>query len=259
MTHTSRKTIPYDEIFAAQSPALCDAGQERLREARVHTVGAGRAGGALNFFLAGAGVGALSSNDPQAVEPDNLNTFAFSSADIGAKKVKALKHRMALRENSTFRWLALPIQADEVDAFIQAADLVICCANTVPGRLVTEEKAIRYGKPMMQVAAFDGRDCLGGLISVRLLENSWSACAGCYLDPNRNWSPTGTLLSTVTSALAALAANMAVAILSGVHTQVFREKNLFYVDLETYAIEALAVQKRKGCPLCGKSMEMSND
>src|SRR5438309_11782185 len=91
---------------------LCDAGQERLREARVHTVGAGRAGGALNFFLAGAGVGALSSNDPQAVEPDNLNTFAFSSADIGAKKVKALKHQMALREHSTFRWLALPIQAD---------------------------------------------------------------------------------------------------------------------------------------------------
>src|SRR5437870_1820974 len=117
----------------------------------------------------------------------------------------------------------------------------------------------RRGKPMMQVAAFDGRDCLGGLISVRLLENSWSACAGCYLDPNRNWSPAGTLLSTVTSALAALAANMAVAILSGVHTQVFREKNLFYVDLETYAIEALAVQKRDGCPLCGKSTEMSND
>jgi len=44
-----------------------------------------------------------------------------------------------------------------------------------------------------------------------------------------------------------------------VHTQVFREKNLFYVDLETYAIEALAVQKRDGCPLCGKSTEMSND
>src|SRR5207244_5729782 len=123
MTHTSRKTIPYDEIFAAQSPALCDAGQERLREARVHTVGAGRAGGALNFFLAGAGVGALSSNDPQAVEPDNLNTFAFSSADIGAKKGKALKHQMALREHSTCRWLAFPIQSAEVDAWIDAPEL----------------------------------------------------------------------------------------------------------------------------------------
>jgi molybdopterin/thiamine biosynthesis adenylyltransferase len=193
----------------------------------------------------------LSSNDHQVVEPDNLNSLGFSCADVGTKKVKALSRRLALREHSRFRWIALPVEADEVDPYIEASDLVICCANTVTGRVAAEQKAVRYGKPSMQVAVFDGRDCLGGLISVRLPENPWSACAACYLDPNRESNPSAGLLSTVTSTLAAIATNMAVAILSGVRTQMFREKNLFYVDLETYDIEALAVEKRSGCPVCG--------
>jgi molybdopterin/thiamine biosynthesis adenylyltransferase len=252
MTRAHGQTIPYEEVFAAQLPVLGAGGEERLRKARVHVVGAGRVGSTLTQHLAGAGVGWLASNDHQPVEPDNLNGLAFSCADIGTKKVKALSRRLALRDHSKFLWIALPVEADEVDPYIEASDLVICCANTVTGRVAAEQKAVRYGKPTMQVGVFDGRDRLGGTIALRLPANPWSACAGCYLDTDRERILEGALLSTVASGLAAIAANMAVAILSGVRAQVFREKNLFDVDLETYAIEALAVQKRSGCPLCGK-------
>jgi molybdopterin/thiamine biosynthesis adenylyltransferase len=211
----------------------------------------------LTHHLGAAGVGALSSNDHQVVEPDNLNSLAFSSADLGTKKVKVVGRRLALREHSRFRWIALPVEANEVDPYIEASDLVICCANTVSGRFAAEEKAFRHGKPTMQVGVFDGRDCLGGMIALRLPENPWSACAACYLDLDRKWNPAGGLLSTVASTLAAIAANMAVAILSGARTQMFHEKNLFYVDLETYTIEALAVEKRSGCALCGTVMEIN--
>jgi molybdopterin/thiamine biosynthesis adenylyltransferase len=255
MKRIDNSPIPYDEAYAAQLPVLGAQGQQRLREARVHVVSAGRVGGTLTQYLAAAGVGALSNNDPQVVDPDNLNSFAFSYGDIGTKKVKALSRRLALRDHSKFLWIALPVEADEVDPYIEASDLVICCANTVTGRVAAEQKAVRYGKPTMQVGVFDGRDRLGGTIALHLPANPWSACAGCYLDMDRERILDGALLSTVASALAAIAANMAVAILSGVRAQVFREKNLFYVDLETYAIEALAVEKRSGCPLCGKFKE----
>jgi molybdopterin/thiamine biosynthesis adenylyltransferase len=257
MTCTNNTTIPYDEAYAAHLPVLGMEGQERLHEARVHVVGAGRVGGTLTQYLASAGVGALSCNDHQVVEPDNLNSLAFSSADIGTKKVKVVSRRLASREHSRFRWIALPVEADEVDPYIEASDLVICCANTATGRFGAEEKALRCGKPTMHVGVFDGRDRLGGMIAVRLPENPWSACAACYLDLDRERNTTGGLLSTVASTLAAIAANMAVAILSGARTQMFREKNLFYVDLETYAIEALAVEKRSGCALCGTVTEVN--
>jgi molybdopterin/thiamine biosynthesis adenylyltransferase len=214
-------------------------------------------GSSLTQHLAGAGVGALSSNDHQVVEPDNLNSLVFSSADIGTKKVKVVSRRLASRDHSRFRWIALPVEADEVDPYIEASDLVICCANTVTGRIAAEQKGVRYGKPTMQVGIFDGRDCLGGMIALRLPENPWSACAGCYLDLNRKWNPAGGLLSTVASTLAAIAANMAVAILSGARTQIFRERNLFYVDLEGYAIEAVAVERRSGCSVCGMVTEIN--
>jgi len=251
MTCNNNTTIPYDEAYAAHVPVLGAEGQERLHQAVVHVVGAGRVGSILIQYLAAAGIGTLSSNDHQVVEPDNLNSLAFSCADVGTKKVKVVSRRLAVREHSRFRWIALPVEADEVDPYINASDLVICCANTVTGRLGAEQKAVRYGKPTMHVGVFDGRDCLGGMIALRLPQNTWSACAGCYLDLNRKWNPLGGLLSTVTSTLAAIAANMAVAILSGTSMQMFREKNLFYVDLETYSIEALAVEKRSGCPVCG--------
>jgi molybdopterin/thiamine biosynthesis adenylyltransferase len=257
MTCINNTTIPYEEAYAAHHPVLGAEGQERLHQARVHVVGAGRVGSTLTQHLAGAGVGELSSNDHQVVGPDNLNSLAFSSSDVGTKKVKVVSRRLALREHSRFRWIALPIEADEVDPYIAASDLVICCANTVTGRVCTEQKAFRYGKTTMHVGVFDGRDCLGGMIALRLPENPWSACVACYLDLDRKWNPPVGLLSTVASTLAAVAANMAVAILSGARTQIFREKNLFYVDLESYAIEALAVEKRSGCPLCGTIMEIN--
>ena len=107
------------------------------------------------------------------------------------------------------------------------------------------------GSHVLQVAAFDGRERLGGLIAVRLPENRWSACFGCVLNDKRKFPRGEGLLTTVTSTLAALASNMAVQLLTGVQAEFLRENNLFLIDLRTYAIEALAVERRSGCSVCG--------
>jgi molybdopterin/thiamine biosynthesis adenylyltransferase len=249
-------TISYQEAFAAQVMAWGTSGQERLRNAQVHIVGVGHLGSALVPFLRAAGIGCISADDGQRVEPDNLNSFVFRHDDLGKPKVLAVAEWLPRWDDFQFHPIPLPVEADDVDQYIKASDLVICCANTVTGRLVTEEKAIRYGKPSIQVAVFDACDCLGGLITVRLPENA-SACAGCFLDTEHNWAPAQSLVATVTSALAAIAANMAVSILSGVHAEIFHEKTLFYFDLQSYyPIEPLCVARRNECRLCGSVGEV---
>jgi molybdopterin/thiamine biosynthesis adenylyltransferase len=256
MDSDRNETISYEDAFAAQLPALGAAGQERLRRAWVHLVGTGRVGSALACDLRSAGIGGISADDDQAVEPDNGNSFVFRvPEDVGKPKVLVLARSLGEREHFRFQPIPLPVQSAEVDGCFEAASLVVSCANTLDGRLIAEEKAIRYHKPILQVAAFDGREHLGGLIALHLPGNPSLACFGCYFENSAERSRGEGLLSTVTTTLAAMAANMAVELLSGIRAEIFREKNLFYIDLENYDVKPLAVQKRKGCRVCGTSAE----
>src|SRR5207249_2384758 len=116
----------------------------------------------VTIHLASAGVGHLSANDPQNVEPENLGAWAFArSPDLGEEKVYVLARFFAGRRQFVFDPLVATTESPKVDPYIQRAQLVISCANTVEGRVAAERKAIQYRKPVLQVAAFDGRERLG--------------------------------------------------------------------------------------------------
>jgi hypothetical protein len=103
----------------------------------------------------------------------------------------------------------------------------------------------------MHIAVDDGRKSLGGMITLCLPGNEWSACLGCYLESEPEFPRGEGLLATATSTLAAIASNMAVALLSGVRAEFVNSHNLFLVNLESYSMEALAVERRKDCGVCG--------
>lgn len=247
------KSDEYYASHAAQLPALGTRGQRRLRASRVHIAGTGRIGSAVAVCLAQAGIGHVSANDPQEIEPENFGASAFVRApDLGRPKVVALAQFFAGRPHFLFEPLVAPTESTKVDSCVQRAQMVVSCANSVGGRLAAERKAIRYRKPVMQVAAMDGRERLQGVITVRLPENRWAACFGCCLNQQRQFPRGEGLLTTVTSALAAIASNMAVELLSGVRCDFVRRHTLYWIDLETYRIEALAVRRKPGCTVCGK-------
>ncbi len=237
---------------AAQLPVLGESGQACLAGASVHISGLGRIGTGVALNLAAAGVGSISGNDPQMEEAENIGPFLFCRPkDLGRPKVFVLEEFLHGRPGLIFEPLAEMTESDLVDPYIAQSDLVISCANTLSARLSAESKAIRMGKPVVQVAVDDGSKFLGGMITLRLPQNEWSACLGCYLE-NMPQFPRGEgLLTTATSVLAAIAANMAVALLTGVRAEFLNSHNLFLVNLESYSIEALTVERRKECGVCG--------
>ena len=246
---TIRNHGAYLSEYAAQLPVLGQAGQERLHNSRVVLAGTGRLGSMLALILEAAGVGHIAAADGQTVQWDNGNSGIFRvPQDLGKPKVLVLHERLRRRESVSFRPFPVPIQSADIDSEICNSDLSICCANTVAGRLAAEEKAIRFNKPSMQVAAYDGAERLGGLITLWLRENS---CFGCYVEETTEPARGEGLLATVTSTLAAIAANMAVQLLTGIRADAVRAQNLFFVDLEDYTIVPHKVQKKKGCAVCG--------
>jgi len=238
-------------IYSSQLPVLGRAGQNRLRSASIHVSATGRLGMQVIFASAAAGVGRISSNDPQVIEDENFGSFIFCRRpDIGRQKTLVLARFLDGIPGLEFDGLGIGTESNAVDPLIARSDLVVSCANTLSGRLAAERKAIQYGKPVLQVAAYDGRERLGGVITLRRPENPEGACFGCYFPDDRTFPRGEGLLSTVTTMLAAMAANIAVQVLSGVHSEFISKHNFFSIDLERYRIEALAVERRKGCEIC---------
>jgi molybdopterin-synthase adenylyltransferase len=242
---------PYLVRYAGQIPVLGEQGQERLAQASYHVSGAGRVGSNVVINLVELGARHISVNDPQSIEEDNLGAFVFTrSTDKGKPKVYVLEKFLHGRDDLLLDPVCATTESPAADPYIQHADIVFSCANTVAGRLAAESKAIRYGKAVIQVAAFDGRKKLGGVIAVRLPGNHSSACFGCYLADSPKFERGEGLLTSVTSALAAMAVNIAVQLITFVRFNSLPEANLFMVDLERYGIYPVEVERREGCEIC---------
>ena len=251
MTAQPRPLDSYLSHHAAQLPVLGVEGQQGLKAKRVHISGCGRIGSACLWFLHSAGVGAISINDPQTIEPENIGPLAFTvCADLGQPKVDVLGRFLQGRPYLDLTPLVRSTESLSADVY-RDADLVISCANTVSARLAAEREAVEHGKPVMQVAAADGRNRLAGQVSLRLPENEWSACFGCLLSTGQEFPRGEGLLATATSSIAAVASNMAIQLLTNTRRDFLDHHNVVFIDLESYVIEALAVNRRTDCDICG--------
>ncbi len=70
-------------------PAMGEAGQERLSEARVRVVGAGLIAGPALLYLAEAGVGVLWVDEQGAVRPEDMGTWLTGPGDVGRPRAAA--------------------------------------------------------------------------------------------------------------------------------------------------------------------------
>jgi molybdopterin/thiamine biosynthesis adenylyltransferase len=239
----------YVKLFREQIPALGAPAQAALRSLRIWVSGTGRIGSAVVLQSAAVGIGTVLMNDPQVLELTDLGALFYARrSDLGQPKVDVLCRFLSGRPHLAIETAACPTESDRVAAYAQDADLIISCANTVAGRLNAERKAVQFGKPIVQVAADNGRTRLRGLITLRLPNRATSACFGCYR-PDDTVFPRGEgLLSSTTSALAAIAVNMSVQILTGVRSSYVMRRNYFAIDLEQYTIDALWVPDLRRTP-----------
>jgi molybdopterin/thiamine biosynthesis adenylyltransferase len=246
----------YFQVFRDQIPVLGLPAHAALRSVRIWVSGTGRIGSAVVLQSAAVGVGTVLMNDPQVLELTDLGAHFYARrSDLGRPKVDVLRRFLSGRPNLAIEAAVCPTESDRVAAYAHDADLIVSCANTIAGRLAAERRAVQFQKPIMQVAADDGRARLQGLITLRLPKRTSSACFGCYL-PDRSVFPRGEgLLSSTTSALAAVAVNMAVQIVTGVRSSFVTRRNYFAIDLEEYTIQALWVSRRPDCRICGARRE----
>jgi molybdopterin/thiamine biosynthesis adenylyltransferase/rhodanese-related sulfurtransferase len=135
-------------------PEVGEAGQGRLRDARVLVVGAGGLGSAVLQYLCAAGVGALVIVDPDRVDESNLHRQPiYRMEDVGLLKAQAARQAL-LSLNPQVRIAAVCecLTPSNVAHLVAAADLVVDAADSFAVTYVVSDECQRAGKILVSAS-----------------------------------------------------------------------------------------------------------
>ena len=161
-------------------PQIGEAGQRRLRNARVCVVGAGGLGSPVLLYLAAAGVGRLGIVDGDRVDESNLQRqIIHGLAAVGRLKVDSAREGVQ-RIDPELDVVSHPVRlsATNADEILAGYDLVIDGTDNFPTRYLINDACVRLGLPLVwgsiyqfdaQVSVFWGRPPPGsGAAAVQL-------------------------------------------------------------------------------------------
>ncbi len=140
-------------------PEIGEAGQEKLRQARVLVVGAGGLGSPILLYLTAAGVGQIGIIDDDIVSENNLQRqILYTEEEIGRGKVDcALQRLKTLNSTSRIEGYPTRLTADNAEVIISRYDMVVDGCDNAPTRYLIDEVCARQGKPYIYGAISEFR------------------------------------------------------------------------------------------------------
>jgi molybdopterin/thiamine biosynthesis adenylyltransferase len=142
-------------------PEIGEAGQEKLRNAKVLIVGVGGLGSPIALYLAGAGVGTLGLVDDDLVSISNLQRqVLYAEADLGQPKPLCGARRVQ-GLNSDVNVEVYPFRLDKKNAgeLIRNYDIVVDGCDNFATRYLLNDVCNAWGKPYVYgaIQGFEGQ------------------------------------------------------------------------------------------------------
>jgi molybdopterin/thiamine biosynthesis adenylyltransferase len=138
-----------------------EAGQEKLKKARVFLAGVGGLGSPVAIYLTAAGIGTLRIADHDKVELSNLNRQVIHwEENIGKRKVDAAVEKLSkLNSDVKIETIAETITEANVAKLVGDSDLIVDAMDNLPTRYILNKAAIDKGIPFFHgaVYGFEGR------------------------------------------------------------------------------------------------------
>jgi len=140
---------------------LGEAGQEKLKRAKVFIAGAGGLGSPVSMYLVAAGVGTIRIVDHDRVESSNLNRQVLHwDEDIGKRKAdSALEKLRKLNPRVEIEAIAETITEANVAQLVAGFDLIVDAMDNLPTRYLLNKAAVERNTPLFHgaVYGFEGR------------------------------------------------------------------------------------------------------
>ncbi|MDX1545231.1 MAG: HesA/MoeB/ThiF family protein, partial [Christiangramia sp.] len=125
-----------------------DAGQEKLKNARVLVIGAGGLGCAVLPYLASAGIGTLGIIDGDKVEETNLHRqVLYTESSLKAFKVEEARDRLeAMNSSVEIEIYREFLNARNAIEIISAYDLIVDATDSISIRYLINDACVIAGK-----------------------------------------------------------------------------------------------------------------
>ncbi len=225
-------------------PGFGEAGQEKLKQAKVVIAGSGGLGSPAAIYLAAAGVGTLRIIDHDKVELSNLNRQILHwDKDIGRSKVKSAAEKLTqLNGRIRVEAIAQTINDMNVAAMVAGFDVIIDALDNLPTRFLLNKAAIDHGIPFIHGAVYglEGR-------AMTVIPGK-SACLRCLYQgvPPQEKFP---VLGTTPAVIGCIQATEAIKLITGIGVPL--TNRLLIYDGFNMKFTELTVNRKKNCEHCG--------
>ncbi|HEX9896925.1 MAG TPA: HesA/MoeB/ThiF family protein [Dehalococcoidales bacterium] len=225
-------------------PDFGEAGQEKLKQARVVIAGSGGLGSPAAIYLAAAGLGTIRIIDHDKVELSNLNRQVLHwDRDIGRSKVQSAAEKLTqLNKNVRLETIEATITGKNAVGMVAGFDVIIDALDNLPTRFLLNKAAIEYGIPFVHGAVYglEGR-------AITIIPGK-SACLRCLYQgvPPQEKFP---VLGTTPAVIGCIQATEAIKLITGIGTPL-ANRLLIYDGLNMKFTE-LTVNRKKNCEHCG--------
>ena len=237
-------------------PEVGIGGQQKLKKARVLTIGAGGLGSPLGLYLAAAGVGTLGLVDFDVVDESNLQRqVLFGQKDIGRPKIEAAAER--LRDVNPFIEVEpyeMRLTSDNALELFSRYDIIVDGTDNFPTRYLVNDACVLTGKPNVfgSIFRFEGQ------VSV-----FWGAQGPCYRclfpePPPPGLVPScaeGGVLGVLPGIVGGLQANEVLKLILGQGDSLIGRLVLF--DALKLKFRELKLRKDPECPICSEEPQQT--
>lgn len=142
-------------------PEVGEAGQEKLRQARVLIVGVGGLGSPIALYLAGAGVGQLGLMDDDVVSVSNLQRqVLYTETEVDEPKAICAARRLhALNNEVIIEPMAMRLTAENAEDIIARYDIVVDGCDNFETRYLINDTCMRLGRTYVYgaICGLDGQ------------------------------------------------------------------------------------------------------
>jgi adenylyltransferase/sulfurtransferase len=223
-----------------------EAGQEKLKKARVIIAGSGGLGSPIALYLTAAGVGTIRIIDNDKVELGNLNRQILHwDKDIGKEKVKSAHDKLTqLNKNINIETINATIDEINVLTMVADYDVIVDAMDNMATRYLLNKAAIKHKIPFIHgaVSGLEGR-------AMTVIPGK-TACIKCLYHaapPNTKFP----VLGTTPAVIGSIQATEVIKYLTGIGT-LLTNRLLIYDGLNMKFTE-LSVVRNNNCEHCGNA------